>query len=449
MIKVDLVNWVLRDALETVSYAALTCYQDVEPEWGKIIDLKTKIFETGHHSVLQHIYCVFRVEGIAVGDVTFGLHLANPFYNSSQRSGRFCAKMFANPDIESLVRYFERYAEPQDLSHKKDIVSYIEEGLNIYRANLEKAVILANEFIREDRPRANDKYLQQNGPKIAQEQMRIFVPVIFPTALVFTINLSVLAALYKVAWSLVLEDVTQKMVNKVLAKWPAFSFAYEGRRTKPDGFSIMEHRIGVVEKIMTKPLIEMREKSGHLNRFPAPEDLHPIDLLHFDPSFMAGNIANIKTSIKISVATMGQDQRHRTIDRGQPRFSGDFYLPPIPAALGLGQVGWNLLERWISFEGVLSESLFCRLAPYGTMVSYQKRASYNAATHELNKRLCWCAQEEIYHLARDLRLQLGNDPLTQIMSPRCVQTGKCGEGARYCGRDLNEIKNNPFPIRRV
>ena len=63
--------------------------------------------------------------------------------------------------------------------------------------------------------------------------------------------------------------------------------------------------------------------------------MHPVDLLHFSPELMDNNVSEIKTNIEISVATMGQDQRHRTVRRSQPGFSGRFYLPPIPDSIDL------------------------------------------------------------------------------------------------------------------
>ena len=450
MITVNLVNWSEKDPVEAISHAAKVCYQDITPEWGKTIDIKGRLFETGHHTTFQHVFCTFNIEGIAVGDVTLGLHLASPFYNSSQRSGRFCAGMFTNPDFELLASYVKNYWPEVEGEVLTSVLKYLKDSIDVYRSNIEKATERAKEFIKEERPNANNKYLEQNGPKIAQEQLRVFVPVIFPTALEFTVNLSVLAALYRSAWSPPMKDITQKMVDLVLEKWPTLNFMFERQESSDFLFPAVK---GYVELkgVIRKPYIKL-VSSGELNSFVSPEanDLHPMDLLHFSPWLMDNSVSEIKTEIEISVATMGQDQRHRTVKRGQPHFTGGFYLPPIPDSLGLEKEAMDLMKEWHSLRTRgIPYTLVDTLAPYGAMVGYKKSASYNAAIHELGKRLCWCAQEEIYHLARSLRTQLNKHPIVNAMSPNCVLTGKCAEGVRYCGRDLTRLKNDPFPERKA
>jgi thymidylate synthase ThyX len=452
MIKVSLVNWSVKDPVEAISHAARVCYQSTVPEWGKTIDIKGRLWETGHHTTFQHWYLTFLIEGIAVGNVTFGLHLTSPFYNTSQRSGRFCAKMFSEPDFGVIERYISKYWP--DFKALKEIMEYIKSSTKVYISNIEKATLKAKEFIKEERPQASDKYIEQNAPKIAQEQLRMFIPLIFPTALEFTVNLSALAALYKVAWSPPMKEVTQKMADLVLKRWPILGFMFE-KREESYFTQIFPGGIGrpiEMKGISTKPKLKI-VSSGNSAYLVNPESqhLHPLDLLHFHPYLMDNNVEEIKTDIEISAATMGQDQRHRTVRRSRPYFTGSFYLPPIPQALGLGKEALKIFEKWFSFSGNISipHTLVNILAPYGAMVGYRKSASYNAAIHELSKRLCWCAQEEIYHLACALREQLKNHPITKVMSPNCLLSGKCGEGVRYCGRDLKKIKQNPFPERKV
>jgi len=105
MIKVNLITHTETKPLELASHAALICYQAEMPEMGKMLDVENRLFNVGHHTTLQHFFLTFSVEGIAVGDITFGMHLASPFYNSDQRSGRYCAKMFVEPDFEEIKNY--------------------------------------------------------------------------------------------------------------------------------------------------------------------------------------------------------------------------------------------------------------------------------------------------------------------------------------------------------
>jgi len=444
--KVSLLNWKVGDPIKAISHAALSCYQEQMPEWGKKIDVEKSTFKTGHHTTIQHVDFTFFIEGVSVGDVTFGLHLANPFYDTSQRSGRFCAKMFSLPDYRGMSDYIRTFWRT-DFPKENEIMRYIKEGVDFYTDNIQAATVKADEFIREERPKASEEYRRQNAPKIAQEQLRVFVPVIFPTALEYTINLSTLAAMYQSAWSPVMYEITRQMSALVINKWPEVSFMFT--RRKSTGSSVLTSP--GKSRIFRKPRLTLLSK-GEDKLFVKPDacDLHPVDLLHFLPKYMANNVEEVKTLVEISVATMGQDQRHRTIRRGQPSWTGNFYLPPIPDSLGMEEKATSLMRQWREISQTLPESLVTILAPYGAMVRYKKSASYNAATHELGKRLCWCAQEEIYHLARSLKRQLGSkSPLHGMFTVPCVVSGKCGEGNRCCGRDMKRREEVPFPERRV
>lgn len=434
---------------EMISFAAKSCYQAEEPKIGDLLDIKTTLFQPGHHTTLQHAstHFTFFIDGIAVSDITLGLHLANPFYNSSQRSGRFCGKMFSNPDFGKIGDYLCKYW-PSSLSSVNycRIMSFIRRGIDIYQKNIDNATELAKQFIKEERPLATDKYISQNAPKFAQEQLRVFVSTIFPTALTYTINISALAALYKVAWSPALKDITQQMADIVLEKEPSFEYMF-ARRVNNDGVFRRVQGAYIYDGVLTKPVSKL-VSTGDSEWFAAPEsdDLHPLDLLHFEPFYMDNNVEEIKSDVEVSLATFGQDQRHRTVKRSQPFFTGGFYLPPIPRELRLKKQAEQLLGEWLDISWRhkdISVTLFQAIAPYGAMVRYRKSASYNAFIHESLKRLCWCAQEEIFHLNLDLREQIARQkgekfPLLPFCSPACVRTGKCGEGKRYCGRDRKE-----------
>jgi hypothetical protein len=151
---------------------------------------------------------------------------------------------------------------------------------------------------------------------------------------------------------------------------------------------------------------------------------------------------------------MGQDQRHRTIGRSEPKFTGSFYLPPILRKMKMKKKAVDLMKQWVKISGGIPGTLAMILAPYGAMVTYKKRGSFNAIAHEQGKRLCWCAQEEIYHLGRFLRLAIQKKgakykKILQIFEPPCYKTGKCVEGGRYCGRNMKLRKSGEyFPERK-
>jgi hypothetical protein len=70
------------------------------------------------------------------------------------------------------------------------------------------------------------------------------------------------------------------------------------------------------------------------------------------------------------------------------------------------------------------------------------------------KRTCWCAQEEIQYMAillaqEIIRKEGEGSKLLQILRPPCAFNGKCAEGSRYCGRDLNKLEKQLYMRRRV
>ncbi len=455
-IKIDLLGFTNAEPEKLISHAAFTCYQDKLPNLdGPLINVKDRLFTTGHHTTLQHWYMTFAIEGISVGDVTFGLHLASPFYNSDQRSGRFCSAMFANPDYSVLENYIREFWPETSGEKISEVMKYLNFTIGCYQENLDEATVLSKKYLAEERPRLQEKALSSNSGKIAQEQMRMFIPIIFPTALDYTINLSSLVALWTTAWNPPLRAITDIMRDLVLENNPQISFMFdsEKRRQSSEDWWLQNKRGTRYhpggERCKRKPEYLLKEiifGSGPL--IPNSKDMHPIDLLHFKPEMMNNSDSFISARIGISCATMGQDQRHRTIKRTTPDFTGFAYLPPLLAEINLDPELEEAMDRWEE----ISYGLFCTLgtvlAPYGAMVSYTKSGDLNAISHETAKRLCWNTQEEIYHLNVQMRNEVvkKNPKLEYLFLPPCMKSGVCGEGSRYCGRDLSKLG---FTQRRV
>jgi len=446
--KVKLIGWTNKKPLEMTSFAARTCYASEIPKWGKLLDVKDILWKSGHHTTLEHFFVSFLIDGIAVGDVTFGLHLAHPFYNTSQRSGRYSAKMFWQPKWKEIERYISEYWPRVKKTQKKEILNYIQKGVTLFQENHSQISELAKKFLREERPFIPQKNLEKNTPKIAQEQLRMFIPIIFPTALVYTINLVTLAALQRVAWSPSMRVVVGEMIKLVLKKFPELKFAYQWEEEKNQNWS--PRLIAGEKEILKEPKLKLL-KINKLTKIKSPKEneIGPLDLLHFLPEMMENHFIEIATEIEISLATMGQDQRHRTIRRSMPEFTGNFYLPPLLQEAGLEKKAKEILDHWLSFKGKIPDTLWMILAPYGAMVRYKKIGSLNAIIHEQSKRLCWRAQEEIYWLSCLLRekLKKKNQDLVKFLEPPCLN-GKCPEGAGYCGRNLKLVTND-FRRRKV
>lgn len=439
-----------------MSYAARTCYEGEEPTGDKLINIADNIFPVGHHTVIQHTNFTFFIEGIPIGAITLALHLYMMFYVSSQRSGRFCFGMFSDPQkIDDILQQIRKFYPETTEVQLNQILTYLKHCLRIFHENLEAGTKFATDFIRAERPQATDKYIEQNAKKFAQEQLRVLVPVIFPTADVFTIDLSALAALYRVAWDPVTLDFTAQMVKEVLAVEPTLAYAFQRQTIPLDATPKLI--IPASEKIdyRLRPSVILRSMDNLSSAvYPTFDDLHPVDTLYFAPKFMSNNDIYIKTQVYISLATTGQDQRHRRINRGPVNFTGYIYCPPIAHILGLGPTLADIGNEWIDLSQKLHPALAQTLAPYGAMVTYTKAGDLNATMHEQEKRTCWCTQEEIYEISRQLREAISRHPhctseLLNQLSPPCFKCGTCGEGRRYCGRDLTVDHADFFPQRKV
>lgn len=458
MIKVQLVGMTNKDALDLMSFAARTCYENSEPEWGKQIDIEKRIFDTAHHTILQSSVFIFFIENIAISNVTFGLHLNAPFYIATQRSGRFCFGMFSDPAVmKNIVGYIKYFFPQTEAGTLGKIERYINWGRYIFNENIDSATEIAAKFIAQERPRATKEYVRQNAKKFGQEQLRVLIPTIFPTGLTYTINLSFLIALYRAAWDMPMYYLTDLMAQEVLKLYPELEYMFKREEKSPTDISPIDVAITVPSscRLQTRPKLELLSVDDLNNAvYPKFTETHPVDTLHFEPRFMPNNTIDIETQIEISMATMGQDQRHRTIRRGPFNFTGGIYSPPIVQELGIDKELLGINEAWLGFSPDLHPALFRSIAPYGAMVSYTKKGTLNAILHEQSKRLCWCTQEEIYHISRLLRQSISKNPgcsdqLLKILSPRCFQCGQCNEGKRYCGRNLQVNPNDFFPERKV
>ncbi|MBR6412177.1 MAG: FAD-dependent thymidylate synthase [Alphaproteobacteria bacterium] len=423
------------------SYAAKVCYTAEAPQLGDLIKVKERLFDPGHHTTLEHNHFTFLLDGVSVSSVVFGIHLNAPYYNSDQRSGRF-SKMYDAPNMAEIRENLKTLYPDENV---EKAVSFVQKGADIYQAQIAPLTDLAARVIREERPLANDKYVEVNGKKFAQEQLRVFVSQVMPTALVTTVNVSALAALWRVAWSPEMRLVTDKMKEEVLKAEPDIAYMFdESKRSKQDWVPQM-----MFDQVHTKTAPVCRLISADIGTADFPKMADSVDILPFSPKAMTNNINRIRTEVEISAATMGQDQRHRSIKRGEPVLTGAFYVPPLLKMAGLEGQAQEYMEEYAALKKELSPNLMLSIAPYGVMAKYQKEASLNALMHEQEKRLCWCAQEEICEVARQLREQLkGSYPeLADRLAPPCW-TGGCREGVRFCGRQVNKNLVPDYFIRR-
>ena len=443
MISVKLIAKTDVDVTTLASYAAKVCYTSEPPELGQLIKVQDRLFGPGHHTTLEHNHFSFLLDGVSVSSVLFGIHLNAPYYNSDQRSGRF-SKMYDAPNMGELKENLKSLYPDEDV---EKAVQFIQKGSDLYQKYIGPMTILAEKVIREDRPLANDKYVEMNGKKFAQEQLRVFISQAMPTALITTVNLSSLAALWRVAWSPEMQLVTNQMKDAVLAVQPDIGYMFDSGKRQNINWSPEMQFDSVCTK--TTPVCRLIAADIQSNQFPKATD--SVDILPFSPMAMDNNVDRVRTEVELSCATMGQDQRHRSIHRSRPVLTGAFYVPPLIKMGGLEAEALAYMQEYADLKKDLSPELMTTITPYGAMAKYQKEAPLNALIHEQEKRLCWCAQEEISEVARQLKQQLKQayPAVADRLAPPCWQAG-CREGVRFCGRQVNKnLVPDYFPRRRV
>lgn len=439
------------------SHAARTCYAADVPELGETIDVENRLFKTGHHTTLEHNYYTFNIDGIPVSSVVFGLHLTAPFYNTDQRSGRF-SKMYDNPDMAAIKNTLKTYHPEVSDYNINAACDFIENGLDIYAKNKNRVTELARDAIHRERPYASEKYVEQNAPKFAQEQLRMFVSMIAPTALDYTIDLATLFTLYRTAWTTEMRDAVNQMAELAMRDDPKIKYMFDSAKQAPvhnyvSKFFASENYRG----IKTRPEFTLLDYKYDDKMFVENKSPDMADTLQFHPRYMNNSLMYVDSKIHIDAgATMGQDQRHRSIQRSEPQFTGYFYLPPLLNAAGLEKDADKFMNMYYSLMAdTFSCGMILAVTPYGAMVEYNKHANLNALMHEQGKRTCWCAQEAIYHISCDLRRDLGqfigqNAKLMKYLTPPCLSMGKCPEGPRCCGRDIiNDKINGYFKQRQI
>ena len=447
MIKVSLIANTNEIPVNLSSHAARTCYTSKVPEMGNVLDVENSLFRTGHHTTLQHNYFTFNIDGMSIASATFGLHLASPFYNSDQRSGRY-SKMYSKSDFEEIKSYILKYWKVENID---EILSFIEKGTKIYQENIEKATEIAKKLIKEERPFVDDESLEKLAPKIAQEQLRMFISTISPTGLDTTLNLSAITALWRSAWNPEMVEITNQMRDIILEKYPDLSYMFEEKFRRTDTWApeIDFSHIGILKE---PKCYSAKFSIWNLEIGLDEVNKDAVDVRYFTPEKMDNNVSNVFCEIEVSIATYAQDQRHRTIKRGIPRITGNFYLPPILQELDLEKVAFDYTKEYFELCKKIDKTLSIAIAPYGIMVRYKKLADLNAFLHEQEKRLCWCAQEEIYNVNRqlhDLLIEKDLKIIADVMCPACYKKA-CIEGKRYCGRDLKQVRENKkIPIRKI
>lgn len=445
---VSLVQYPSNPATQMAKHAAGVCKNPHIPQMGAPgVDVRKGLFQVSHHTTLAHTNLTFAIDGLSVNGFTFGAHLANIYYNSDQRSGRFCNDMFGNPDILALAEHMQTYWS-LDTKQLEAALNFIKKGLHLYASHLDESTQLMKLWAKEERPYIKADMLEKSGARnFAQEQLRMLVPTIFPSGTDITLSLTAIFSLWHTAHSPEMRALTDKMRDIVLELWPDIDYMFDEKSRRAYDFV---PKFEGAPHLTSDPVARFIGHTGDFGKIIVPdeEDMSPVDLLPYRPKYMDNNGIEVHSEIEYSVATMGQDQRHRSIRRTEPRFTGGFYMPPVIEACVPKDIVLEYMEEWYALRTLLPESLVLALAPYGAVVQYRKFAPINAFAHEQAKRACKLAQGEIRKGALLLRESILASGVPDaaiaaelIGSPCCRNGGTCTEGVYYCGISLAAIRS--------
>jgi hypothetical protein len=435
-------------ALGAAKLAGATCYQpnaDAACSAAKKINAETVLFKTGHHTTFQHPEHMlkFYLDNVPVSLVTFGLHMTHPFYNTSQRSGRYCMDMFTAKSHDQLEEHIESFLKVftniNDVYHPA-VTGWVFEGINFFNENIDAVTALAKDALFKERPNYKGDFDNQ-ARRIAQDQLRCVISTIVPTGLQHTINLTTLYAMNLVAWNYPLKVIFEKMHHELLLRnFPNMikGIKYTAKPFIPhfENYGDVEIATDVVVTVGAQPNDEFIDLLT--DTYLSKENLRNLNILPFSPvtnTMGEWGERRLLARIEVPVITYGQDQRHRTIKRSNPVVLNKFYLPPLLRQLpGAAEFCKEYTERYFELCTVLGKGDMLHFIPYGVMLRYTKTADVNAYLHCVNKRLCWNAESTIANLERKILTQLYESDRVPI-GPPC-EHGACHEGKRFCGRNL-------------
>lgn len=455
-IKVKIIAKTDIDPITLASHGAHRCYHPGEPDIDAIMNVEDP-FDSGHLTLFQMSYYTFHIRDIPVSSVIFGLHATAGYYITAQLSGRF-SSMYENRDMRAIENIIYSYYPELWASDVNRITDFIKFGMDVYQDSKPRIDELARDAIKTERPYASDKDINRNAPKFAQEQLRMFISMIAPTSLDWTVNLSAINGFYRTAHTGPMRDVIDQIVRLVEQDQKdranrnpknagkntddlSFMFGESVRSTEDWTPSYPGYK-----GIKTAPeckLIDYRYDDAMFCEI-NPRDM--VDIWSFSPKTKNNSCMDILTHVvEDAGATYGQNIRHRTADRSEPKFTGHFYLPPLLDAANLKPAAIEFMQRYdeLYHDPKFPKSLMTMIAPYGLMVEYDEKLPLNSFIHKMGKRTCGCAQEAVRYEALSLRQQIkeqmGDVRLLQCMTPRCVSKGYCPEGKRCCGQGISNV----------
>ena len=411
--------------------SARSCYSSkgiITPDevngWSRKKDLLNSIFKAGHHTTLMHYHFTILIDGISRALIWRLLH-SHPYYNSEQVSQRY-AKMkidnFTIPKNGDKKRWEDYY---------KKLYFYYDELIKKLTPRIEKIL---------------PKFKKKEAVKKAQEFARYLLPLGMNAYMYHTIN--VITALRYINAIKVIPEVKQeaKEFGRLLEE--------EMLKIDPDLKELID--FAKKEKVTFGNIdIEKIKKIKNIKK-----DVEVFDIIDYEFNLnenyagvlRANNIypdeailGSFNSYIKLSLSADAQNQRHRRSFGIRPKlediYKKDYYMPKILENESLYKeaidYSYHFFEEEIKNIG-FSEAVYALLNAH--KIEIIEHNDFLSFAHKAQMRLCFNAQEEIFHITykqvKELREK--SKSAKNFLPPckvRYLNNIKpyCPEGERFCG----------------
>lgn len=426
-------------------YMSSICTPEATAQWEKKQKLLEELYESGHHTTMQHSTMTFEIQGMSRLLIWRLLH-SHAHYNSDQVSQRY-AKIKPS---ESTYYY------PKSID--KHLCDHL--FLKSFETYEKLTEILTKDFQESKNP-----VERKIANKKAMELARYVLPQAVTAHLYHSINI-ITALRYIAAAKIMPEADTEAkefadMLKIAVMQWDP---TYEKLIAEAESQKIEFPKIDLSKfpKMFQNDKTAVFDISDGLGFSSLKNHAHGINISSlFHPMELMNGFS---VRMKISLSADAQNQRHRMSPGLRPDlvkyyeekyltkdwkdFSDIFY---IPEKIMDNQEAFDLYVECLESNRLLINKLFHEeginkkdipyLYPNALMIEVIEKNDFSNFAHKAKLRTCLNAQEEIRFLTEEIidKLTLHGVSETREFVPPCVSRFRagihpyCSEGPRFCG----------------
>lgn len=445
--------------------AARECYskRTITPqectEWAMSDDLLKDLFIAGHTTTLEHWHITFALEGVSRHFIWRYLH-GFPFYSTDQQSQRYVEMKKENFLIPNIIKEEDKL-----------------EWSNFYQTCYEKYQELIPKYVEHfNEHNLLNKQTKKIENKKSMEFARYVLPIGQTANLKYTVNFITLVRLIGFLSSVdetfesyteckefasIMEDKLLEIEPKLLEVILLSKKEFEKTILKVDNIKtnykdVFDRFKDNMTNLISSENLNLKKKLNisKSNSF----KMNPV-LQNFEIN------EDFISEICVSHSCDSQNQRHRTTLGFRDKIENYFYDLKekyyIPKMLDLDE---NLKEDYINFMEYMYDffdkqkskygfNIAVYLLPNSQKVYFIEKNSMAYFPHKAQKRLCYNSQEEIFHMTKEMVVELSKfiDIWEYDVVAPCHVNEKygikptCPEGTRFCGvkvwkeKDINNL----------